>query len=287
MPMSPHRPALAGILLAILAVLVFQSPTASAVGPNTTASTNPIAATALTYEGTFEGDCWPFVKQVVFEATGREIGFDYRQGFFDAGAVEVSLAEAQSGDIIQVANDANTSPTADYAGLHTSIIIRATGPGVFDVIDSNSQWDGMVRWRLAYDPTAAAGRYPGLAFHIYRISGSSPATTAPPLSPAVATRPLQPGDRATVKTPGDCLNLRVGPGTDQALIKCLPDRTVVTALSAPLASGGRQWIKVSTFAGEGWVAVEFLSAPSAGPAGTGDTKPLLPYRAFVPAVAAN
>lgn len=71
-------------------------------------------AAAVRYDGTWQGECWAFVKKVVREATGQEMGFDYRQGYFDAGATEVTVATAQPGDIIQIANDFNSGPNADY-----------------------------------------------------------------------------------------------------------------------------------------------------------------------------
>ena len=282
MPMTPHRPALAGILLAIIAVLALHSTPTLAADPPTPVP-DRVAATALKYDGTYQGECWPFVLRVVLEATGRQIGFDYRQGFFDAGAVEVSLAEARSGDIIQIADDSNTSPGADYPGLHTSIIYEVLGNGVFNVVDSNSQWDGIVHRRTDYDPVAYAARYSGLSFHIYRITGTGPSSAAP----TTVARVLQPGDQASVKTPHDCLNMRSGPGTDQAAITCLPDATLVTVLAGPITVGGRAWIQIDSPAGRGWVAKDFLAAAAAAPAGTGGTKPLLRFRTFVPGIAGN
>src|SRR5690349_17467585 len=121
----PHPRAVRGLmlLLALAALTPFAMTTRQA-----SADTNgPIASTALQYLGTHGGQCWTFMQQVVLEATGRQIGFDYRQGFFEAGAIEVTADQAQNGDIIQIASDANTSPSASYAGLHTAIILRNLG----------------------------------------------------------------------------------------------------------------------------------------------------------------
>src|SRR5690348_7796343 len=145
MPMSQHRLALAAILVAIVAALSMSArPHTVEAAP---AAQNPIVTTALSYDGTYQGECWVFVKKVVLEATGRQMGFDYRQGFFDAGAVEVSTAAAQPGDIIQIADDNDTSPDASYNGLHTAIILVNHGDGTFDVIDSNRDFDGVVHQR--------------------------------------------------------------------------------------------------------------------------------------------
>jgi hypothetical protein len=100
------RRAVLGALLAITTGLVLFAPSSS-----TTASAeeqSPIVTAALSHLGTRGGQCWTFMRQVVKEATGRTVGFDYRQGFFDAGAIEVSASEAQSGDIIQIAKDGDT-----------------------------------------------------------------------------------------------------------------------------------------------------------------------------------
>ncbi|MGH2632570.1 MAG: hypothetical protein ACRDG3_04100 [Tepidiformaceae bacterium] len=287
MPMSQHRPALAAILVAFVAVLTLSAATlANADSPSPI--TNPIAATAVQYEGTYQGECWMFMKKVVFEATGQQVGFDYRQGYFDAGATEVSVADAQQGDIIQVANDADTLPDASYDGLHTAIILRNDGGGIFDVVDSNMNFDGIVHERDNYDPGAKAAAN-GLSYHIYRITGTPAAApqAVPPASFAV-------GDRAVTNTPGDVLNLRPTAGFDGKL-GTLPDRTLVTILSAPIADGGYHWVQVSTPVGNGWVASEFLlaqpvstaAAAPPSPAGTAKVGPVRTYRSFTAGISSG
>lgn len=290
MPMSQHRAALAAILVAVVAILALSvGPAAAAPQP-----LNPIALKALSYDGTWQGECWQFVKKVVREATGNEMGFDYRQGFFDAGAVEVfGAANAQPGDIIQIASDSNTRADADYPGLHTSIVIENLGGGNFHVIDSNQNYDGIVHHRPNYNPGAAAARY-GLNVRIYRIPVG---LNAPKLAPALPTgkpapapplpgQVLNAGDSAVVYTPGDVLNLRSGPGRDYGVKGVLAHGTAVSVLSAPQVSDGLTWVKVSTAAyGEGWVAADFLSKDTAKPAtpsGAGPVAPVLQFRAFIP-----
>lgn len=284
MPMSQHRPALAAILVAVVAVL---SVTVAASGAAAASPTNPIAQTALKYDGTWQGECWAWVHNVVFEATGRTIGFDYRDGFFEAGAVEVSAVDARAGDIIQIARDSNTSPSADYAGLHTSIILANLGAGKFDVIDSNQNFDGIVHQRANYDPAAAAARYDGLNFHIYRIGDGPAAASAVPLALPVPGEALAAGEHARVYTPGECLNLRSGPGRDYAPIKCLAHGTAVTILAPPSVTDLR-WVKVSTPAGEGWVAADFIAKEpaTARPSSAGVVGPVMQRRAFI-AIAAS
>ena len=122
MPLSQQRPVLAAILVAFVAVL-----TALASQPASAAPTpsNPIVQRAMLDLGTYQGECWMFMKEVVRDATGAEIGFDYHYGYLEGGAVEVSAAEAGPGDVIQIVNDNWTEPDADYPGLHTAIIITA------------------------------------------------------------------------------------------------------------------------------------------------------------------
>ena len=294
MPMSQHRPALAAILVAVVAVLLLSTVPASAAPPS-----SRIAATAIGYEGTWQGECWAFVKKVVKEATGREMGFDYRQGFFDAGAIEVRWDQAQSGDIVQIANDADTSANASYKGLHTAIIAENLGDGRFNIVDSNQNFDGMVHRRTSYNPAENAARS-GLSYHIYRITGSPSIAPAPRAIP-VPGQKFQVGDRVVTATPKDTLRLRPTAGTKLPEIGLLADRTRLTVTGGTVESDGYHWVKVSTPIGDGWVAVEYLArdtspdslsagAPAAaGPATSGGsgTKPLLQFRSFVPVVSAG
>jgi uncharacterized protein YgiM (DUF1202 family) len=285
MPLSQHRPALAAILVAVVAVLsvtVAASPVAAAP------STNAIAETAVSYDGTGQGECWIFIRKVVLEATGRTIGFDYRDGFFEAGAVEVSAKEAQPGDIIQIARDSDTSPGADYPGLHTSIVLANLGGEVFDVVDSNQNFDGVVHLRPGYDIAAATARYPGLSYHIYRIGEGSAALPPTPSPVPIPGERFVVGEHARVFTPGECLNLRSGPGRDFEPLGCLAHRTTVTIIGEPRTTD-LSWVKVSTPAGDGWVAANFLAKEPAAarPSSAGAVGPVLQRRAFIAIAAAD
>lgn len=222
-------------------------------------SSSPIVDAAMRHLGTHGGQCWTFMRAVVAQATGRQVGFDYRQGFFEAGAVEVSAEEAAAGDIIQIASDANTHPWASYPGLHTAIVIDNLGGGVFNAIDSNQNWDEMVNLRPDYNPYAAAARY-GLDVHIYRIPGGSAGDTS-----AAASTDWAAGDGAVVAAGGDCLNLRDGPGLSASRIRCIPSGTALTAAGPATAADGFVWLEVDTPYGHGWVAAMYLrrTAPAA------------------------
>lgn len=280
MQVSQHRPALAAILVAVVAVLSAMSsaqPADAAPPP-----TNPVASRALVDLGTWQGECWLWMKKIVTEATGKSIGFDYRAGYLEAGAVEVSLGQAGAGDIVQIADDAWTAPDANYDGLHTAIILSANGDGTFEAIDSNQNWDGVVRLRSGYDPVSQAKRY-GLNFHIYRLGGK--AALSPPLPPVqTVAGPVAAGDLARINTPGDCLRLREAPaGT---VLTCLSHGIQVKVTGPATLVEGVSWVPVSTLLGDGWMAAGFLLkevAPTAtaAPSGLGTVKPVLPYRAFV------
>lgn len=299
MPMSPHRPALAGSLLFLLALCWAGVAVRDATASQATAG-DLIAQTALSDEGTYQGQCWPWVQRVVFEATGFAIGWDYREGFFEAGAVEVKLDEARRGDIVQIARDSYTAPDADYPGLHTVIVLKNLGGGSLLVIDSNSQWDGIVRIREGYQPAAAAARS-GLNYHVYRFTGSpvpggrpgGGVSTAPAPTPAPGTAPaVQTGDTVRVVAQGDCLNLRWAPGTSNKVVACIPDGSNLTVLSEPQLVEGRQWVRVLVHGLQGYVAGEFLervSTPSvpASAANPGGPTPVLPFRAFAPMVSGD
>jgi hypothetical protein len=258
-----------------------------------------IVETALTYVDTYQGECWPWVRRVVQEATGNVMGFGYRDGFFEGGAIEVSLAEAAPGDVIQIADDTNAGPGADYLGLHTAIVYLNHGDGSFTVIDSNSQWDGMVRIRENYDPVWAANRYVGLNVRVYRFGEHGTGNGSPAGRDAGVDIPaFEPGDTVRVATGGDCLNLREAPGIGNRIMRCLLDRTALSVVSGPEDAGGLVWVMVVTDDGEtGWVAARYLSlveaaadagaGDSAPATGAGEVEPSMPYRSFAPGLISN
>lgn len=254
MTLGPFRRALLLLLIAALAPLfIARTETSAQQEPN-----GPIAATALKYLDTYGGQCWTFMANVVQEATGRTIGYGYRDGYFAAGAVEVSASEARNGDIIQIASD-TAGPFAYYPGLHTAIILENLGGGVFNAIDSNQNWDEWVRMRPNYDPYAAAARY-GLQVHIYRIPGGGPGDSGASLG---TTTPASwaAGTNAVVSTSG-CLNLRAEPSLSASRVGCLPTGAGVNVTGDAVVADGYTWVPVQTTAGPGWMAADYLSQTS-------------------------
>ena len=286
MPLSPHRLVWTLALAALTALLALPAAASAQSAP----ATHPLVATAAKYQGTYQGECWVFVKNIVREALGFEMGFDYRLGYLEAGAVEISVEFAAPGDIVQIADDNYTDPDASYPGLHTFLIAEVVDVGVYNGWDSNSQWDGIVRWREAYDAGAVAARYPNLNFRIYRF----PTPENPVIDPeAVAGTPeparqLAVGDSAVVVAGGDTLNLRAGAGLEQPVLSRLPDGAVVSITGGPVRAHGHTWVSVASSAGSGWVASEYLAYKDTGTgsAGTeGPSRPLYSYRTTVALVA--
>jgi hypothetical protein len=278
MPLSPLRPFLAGGIVALVAVLsLVSSPTHSSAAP-----THPIAIRAMEDLGTWQGECWQWMKKVVYDATGKTVGFGYRDGYLEAGAIEVSIQDAQAGDIIQIVNDDWDGPGADYNGLHTAIILEPRGDGTFDAIDSNQKWDGIVRLRPNYDPAGLA-RARGLDFHIYRITGEAPSVERTAVAPPDTT--ISKGDRASVNTPGECLRLRTQPGGE--IVTCVSHGTSVVIVSEHRVALGMNWVQVQAQGVVGWMAAQYLEVSPASAAGPVSDTPVLPFRAFIPLASAD
>lgn len=319
--MSPQRQILAGALAAVIAAFTLVGAVAADGEPVTSSSVtsqHPIVRTALQYEGTHGGQCWTFVKAVVYEALGIQMGFDYHwgfleEGYFDrptgrpTGAIEVGIDEGQPGDIIQFADPNDTHPWAEYPGLHTAIITGVVSPGVYSVIDSNAQWDEMVRWRERYDLRAILeARWndpfngnPNIRVRIYRfpvgdeqlVQGDVPAFARTPAAQQ-PPRSFEGLRTAKVNTPGESLNLRADPGLGGEILRLLRHGTQVALLSnESQVVDGLAWVRVSTMTApyaEGWVAAAYLQdtgvATSSAAAGSSQ-RPILQYRTVVTFIA--
>jgi uncharacterized protein YgiM (DUF1202 family) len=101
----------------------------------------------------------------------------------------------------------------------------------------------------------------------YRLSGTNPAgwvagqylertTSAPPLSARFGT-----GDRFEVHD--GPVNLRNSPGTASAIITTLQTGATGTVQGGPSTASGYTWYQISTSAGTGWVADDFIRAATA------------------------
>ncbi len=107
--------------------------------------------------------------------------------------------------------------------------------------------------------TNAAGSQPALA-------AVAPVPAAPSVSPAAspaAPVALRAGVTARVAAgpnPGDCVNVRGGPGLTAPVLSCLPDGALVTVTDGPVTADGRLWWRLE---GLGWAAGDYLVGVSA------------------------
>ncbi|HEY5477081.1 MAG TPA: hypothetical protein VIK11_10215 [Tepidiformaceae bacterium] len=136
-----------------------------------------IATVALSHVGTYGGECWVFMQDVVHEATGRTVGTDYVKGFQRAGGYEIPVDEAGAGDIIEVLDNRYTTWDADYPGMHTSIVIENHHDGSFTVVEANAEWDGMVTLNTKYVPGNAVKQMPWLSVHAFHVPQTLPSVT--------------------------------------------------------------------------------------------------------------
>lgn len=263
------------VVVAMCASLTVSQASAAEDSASVGVGANAVTAWAASAVGQQQGECFPWVRRVVQSVLGVTIGNDYRLGYLQAGAVEVTPQAARAGDIIQIAKDADTSPFADYAGLHTALVIDNQGGGKFRVVDSNSNFDGIVRIRDGYDPGAAAARYPGLSFHVYRLPDRSPTLSTSPTAPSGAPPALTvstPGNLsigggAEVAADGDCLRVRSIAGLSGAILGCLPTGMRVTVTQPGPEVDGYRWVGISNGAIAGWASERYLrpmGAPTNG-----------------------
>jgi len=275
MAIHPDRPLPARLLsIGALLVLVVLVGVASNGQPARAQSyDSAIAQRALQDLGTYQGDCWPWVKRVVQDATGKTMGFGYISGYIQGGAVQVSMEEARAGDVIQISDPSNPDPGAYYNGLHTALILENLGGGVFNAIDSNQNWDGMVNLRPNYKPFARAASL-GLAVHIWRFEGSAGSPGVSIAAPAEPDRPAGSQPARVATGTGECLRLRSGASAGSQILTCLADRSRVWITGEGVAADGYTWVPVTTLAGSGWMAIEFLELdPPTDATGAGSTDP--------------
>lgn len=165
-----------------------------------------IAEVGLSRLGQWGGECKEAVNQWVAIASGgtQHLGGDYLANYRYEGGNEVSRDAAVEGDIIQLNGP---SGLYYYEGMHTAVVVSHTpGSEVFDVVDSNSEWNRIIR-KHAWNPYATARRY-GLSVHIWRMGSAGspePSTTSSgtPSAPLQGSSPvLQGGSGSTVQPAG-------------------------------------------------------------------------------------
>ncbi|MGE0227003.1 MAG: hypothetical protein AB7I38_12515 [Dehalococcoidia bacterium] len=268
------------LLSGILVLVAISTAAAFIAGPraDATATYGPLITQALKYDGTRGGECYMFMQKVVKEVTGRLISGDYRQSYLNAGAVEVPIAQAQSGDIIQLVDDKNTAASANYAGLHTALIMDVHGGGKFKVIDSNYLFDGIVRVHDDYSPQESAARYKNISVHVWRVpegkvtptatvngaktTATASATPKPAEMPAPRDTKLAPGTTAAIAADGDCLRIRDEAGLAGKEVVCAPTGATVKILEGTEEKDGYRWQLVQFGSVVGWAADMYLQPVS-------------------------
>lgn len=125
----------------IAAVLSISSPAYAASYSNAA-----IADLALGHVGETYGDCWTFVRDMIYQASGnmQDIsaaagGGDYFAHLSNAGGTQISsIGSLAKGDVVQ---------EGGYGG-HTYIIVGAVSGSTFDVVDANHDWaDTVMHYR--------------------------------------------------------------------------------------------------------------------------------------------
>lgn len=281
-PARTPRPlvAVAALIAALCFVLVSPVTARAASSVNAPSSATLVTSGALAQLGSKQGECFPFVQRVMKATIGRSIGSDYRLGYIQAGAIEVPLIAAQVGDVIQLIDDKNTTPSADYPGMHTAIVLQNYGAGKFQVVDSNSQYDGVVRQR-DYEPTKVAARYANISVHAYHLidtpipanatgSGAGIGSASTPSGQAIA---LTAGVTATVIADGDCLRVRSLPSLQGTVFSCVASGAAMSILGGAADAEGYHWVRVSGAGVTGWAVDQFLRGFASAPAAAAPEPP--------------
>lgn len=125
------------------------------------------------------GQCKQFVNCIVAMVSGGtqwpvDPGQNYQNGYSGAGGIEVTLANAVKGDIMQL-GQADTDATT--GNLHTAIVVENKGNGLLSVVDSNYNYDEVVSqhdytprpgarfWRMGTVSGNGGGAAPDNYFH--------------------------------------------------------------------------------------------------------------------------
>ncbi len=135
-----------------------------------------IADLGLKHVGENYGECWTFVRDMIYQASGhtQDIsaaagGGDYFAHLANTGGMQITdVTKLAKGDVVQMG----------HFGGHTFIIVGMMSDGTFDVIDANHDWAGTV---MHYRRTVTLDA----DNHAYRF-GTVGGTT-------VATAPAWPG----------------------------------------------------------------------------------------------
>lgn len=113
--------------------------------------------TGTTVGGYGAGQCKTFLNCIAKMLINKNLGGGYHQPYLNAGAVMIgSVNDLVKGDIIQIGE-----------GVHTFIIVHRVSGSTFRVVDSNSQWNEMVR---TYDRNVVVDGGTNRAYRLGKVS---------------------------------------------------------------------------------------------------------------------
>jgi hypothetical protein len=115
-----------------------------------------LADVALADLGAERGSSKGAINHWAFEASGGfvKLGGSYFSDYLRNGGVAVTRDEAAAGDVIQLSKDG--APASLVRGMHAAVVVaHDAGANTFEVVDSDSAGDGIVR-RHTWDPYADA-----------------------------------------------------------------------------------------------------------------------------------
>jgi hypothetical protein len=277
---------------AVAAVTAFSAtPSALASSANDFPNANVVSVAQQYRTGAYGGQCYVFVSNVLFKASGGRIRLEGAHTYYGAyarlGGRLQTVASAQPGDIIQIYDPANDD--AYYDGMHDAIITANRGGGNFNVIDSNWGYTEQVNHHELNPWNLIAGRR-WLRVAIWRMGQTAAIKPATPGAPSVSSlqsssglpiqlrttssRPTLP-QTGTQGSPqvhhvyglpsGQTLLVRTGPGTSFPYVARLANGTAVTvtcqADGSEVANTTAIWDRVGP--GE-WVTDYYIDTTGVG-----------------------
>ena len=100
------------------------------------------------------------------------------------------------------------------------------------------------------EPTGTTAKAPAVTASATALTGS----------PSVgASGRFRNNETVFVTGTGSCLNVRTAPGVDNPAVTCVAEGAPVEVRGGPESAGGLRWWKVSTPAGDGWAAEDYLT----------------------------
>ncbi len=199
----------------------------------------------------------------------------------NAGA-EVQPAAIGIGSTVQIAEPLNlrTSPGLD-AGV---ITVLETGTFV-TVVGGPQAASGFTWWQLS---TPSGTGWSVSTYLIEQPAANTPTRTVtrtpsrtPTVTPTIGTGAIGIGSSVRVT---QRLNLRQAAGTSATVVTVMPAGTLGTVLDGPQSANGMSWWQITTPAGTGWAAANYLAPLSGGGTSTPTQTPSVTRTVTTPTV---